>query len=58
MIADHAWRPFYGGGGTNRLLRGKGPMADRPCEFMNCRRPRSEHARSVSLKHAAPAVKA
>lgn len=44
MITDHVWRPPSV---SNSLLRGKGPALNRPCEYMNCRRPRAEHARAV-----------
>lgn len=43
MITDHSWRPA-----DAAFTRGRPPLAERLCEYMNCRRPRSEHARAVS----------
>ncbi len=39
MIRDHVWRPTHG---TGRYAH-KRPE----CAYMNCRRPRAEHERSV-----------
>jgi hypothetical protein len=36
--------------GTNSLARARAPYAQRPCEYMNCRRPQSAHRWSVSGK--------
>lgn len=46
MIHDHSWRPPHGAKVSYRTT-----WAQRPCEFMNCRRPRAEHARAVSGRH-------
>lgn len=46
LITDHVWRPPKQTGGVIRSCR---PL-DRPCEFMNCRRPRGEHARARTLR--------
>jgi hypothetical protein len=41
LITQHVWRSLQGGG----AIRSRGPRLDRPCEYMNCRRPLTEHAR-------------
>lgn len=43
LITSHVWRPPVGGQIAKRTRR-----LDRPCEYMNCRRPRAEHERSAS----------
>lgn len=45
LITGHKWRPPHS---CVRSLLAP-PVPERVCEFMNCRRPRSEHAASVSL---------
>lgn len=50
LIVDHVWRsPMRSGSRGGRII-GRGPLADRLCVYMNCRRPRTEHARSVLLR--------
>jgi hypothetical protein len=44
MIVDHAWRPP-----ATKTAHAAEAIADRPCEYMGCGRPRAEHERSVSL---------
>lgn len=44
LIVSHTWRPPLSG---NRAIP---PFAQRPCEYMNCRRPRAEHARHVTRR--------
>jgi len=51
MITDHVWRPPPSSSGLYGTIRSRAPMPERPCEYMNCRSPRAEHERSVSLKH-------
>lgn len=46
LITQHVWRPPQGG----TVTRAKGARLDRPCEYMNCRRPRAEHARATRLR--------
>jgi hypothetical protein len=36
--------------GSNSITRARGPLAERPCEYMNCRRPKSEHRWAVDKK--------
>lgn len=48
LIVDHAWRAPMASGSS--LPRAVAPYAERPCEYMNCGRPRSEHSRAVSGK--------
>lgn len=43
LVESHVWRAPHGIPDG----RGQGPRLDRPCEYMNCRRPRSEHAERV-----------
>lgn len=43
MITDHVWRPPHAGIRRSRIDR-----LDRPCEYLNCRRPLAEHARAAS----------
>jgi len=50
LIFDHSWRPPMGNGGGS-MVRDWPPYYERPCEYMNCRRPRSDHRWSVSRKH-------
>lgn len=49
LINDHPWRP-PNSSGIRGTLRSRASVLDRPCEYMNCRRPLAEHARSVSGK--------
>lgn len=44
MITDHVWRPTWASGKYVGTL-----AATRPCQYMNCRRPRAEHKRAGSL---------
>lgn len=44
LIRDHLWRPPPKNG-TNRS---QDQWDIRPCEYMNCRRPREEHERAVT----------
>lgn len=46
MITTHKWRPPH----SALSKRGFGPRPDRPCEYMNCRRPKAEHAEAVRLR--------
>lgn len=39
LITRHVWRPTHSQ---------PGPRGDRRCEYSNCGRPRTEHAKSVS----------
>lgn len=50
MIRDHVWRarPTTG---PRRL----GPYLERPCEYVNCRQPMSEHERAY-VRHSPRAV--
>jgi len=36
--------------GTDTMVRARGPYLERPCEYMNCRRPRSEHRWAIDKK--------
>jgi hypothetical protein len=49
-IVDHSWRP-PDSSGVRGTTRSRGPVLDRPCEYMNCRRPLAEHARYVSGRY-------
>lgn len=42
LITDHAWRPP-----NSSTTAESGPLLERPCVYMACGRPRSEHARTV-----------
>lgn len=44
MIRDHVWRPPQ----AHNDRQAVGPVTDRPCHYMSCRRSRAEHARGVS----------
>ncbi len=44
MIVDHVWRPESPHNAATRATA----AAARPCAYLNCRRPRAEHERSIS----------
>jgi hypothetical protein len=46
VITDHAWRPRP----TSTSSLAADPVPDRPCDYMNCRRPRSEHERTATTR--------
>lgn len=46
LITDHVRRAPGTSGTKYGTLRSRGPYAERPCEYMNCRRPRAEHERA------------
>jgi hypothetical protein len=44
-ITSHVWRPpMNKAGGLG------GPLAERLCQFMNCRLPREQHERAITLR--------
>ena len=47
MITGHVWRPLLPTAYVDGTPAFRLPVLDRPCEFMNCRRPRAEHERAV-----------
>lgn len=50
LITSHVWRPPVGA-----QLAQQTPIRERPCDYMNCGRPRDEHAHA-SRRHERVAV--
>lgn len=44
LVTAHVWRPPHDGSPVVKRT----PRLDRPCAYMNCRRPRNEHEHGVS----------